>query len=624
MKSIAEYLAVFRNLVMTIALFFVASINGAGFVLAQDSAAKPTPVHAIAMHGKPALPADFTHLLYANPRAPKGGKVSYGVVGSFDSANPFILKSMRTSARGMIDGEYGNLVYEPLMMRTNGEPFTLYGLLAETVEMDDDRTFIQFNINPKARWSDGEPLTADDVIFTFELFRDKGRPPYSNRLDRIEKMEKIGENSVRFTFNDQSNREFPLILALTPILPKHAVNVETFDQSTLDPVIGSGPYRVAKIEPGERITYRRNSDYWAKDLPIKRGIDNYDEIAIEYFLSETTLFEAFKKGVIDIYPDGSATNWVRGYDFPAVKDGKVIKQVFKSQTPSGMYGFVFNLRRPTFQDRAVRKALTLLFDFEWMNKNLYEGVYTRTQSFWQGSTLSSFNRSASDAERELLAAFPDAVDEDIMNGKFRLPITDASGRDRRVQRAAFDLLQSAGYAIQDGVMVGPNGQKLAFEVMTQNEGQEKMAIAYQRSLAPLGIELAIRTVDDAQYQQRSQEFDYDMIVKSYPSSLSPGFEQLSRWGSAAKDVPGSFNYAGLADPAVDAMIDAMLNARTQDEFQAAVRAFDRVLLSGYYVVPAYHLDKSYLAYWNRVTGPSGMTPLYGYVLPSWWDKDVKN
>ncbi|MAY60742.1 MAG: ABC transporter substrate-binding protein [Rhizobiales bacterium] len=590
--------------------------------LAIPSAAQADPVHAIAMHGKPALPPDFTHFLYANPKAPKGGKVSYGVVGTFDSLNPFILKSMRTTARGVIDQDFGNLVYEPLMMRSQGEPFTLYGLLAKSVEWDDDRTFIQFNINPDARWSDGEPVTAEDVIFTFELFRDHGRPPYSNRLDRVAKMEKVGDNSVRFTFNEDGNREIPLIIAFTPILPKHGIDPETFERSTLKPIVGSGPYTIGKVELGERITFERNPEYWAKDLPVKRGLDNYDTITIEYFLSENTLFEAFKKGVIDIYPDGAVTNWLRGYDFPAAREKRVIKESYKRQTPSGMFGFVFNTRRPVFQDKAVRKALTLLFDFEWVNKNLYENVYTRTQSYWQGTMLSSFKRSASSLEKQLLAPFPDAVDPDIMDGSFRLPVTDASGRDRRVQRAAFDLLTEAGYTIKNRQLVDENGRVLAFEVMTQNEGQEKLAIAYQRALAPLGIKMTIRTVDDAQYQQRTQKFDYDMIIKSYPSSLSPGIEQRGRWSSMAKDLPGSFNFAGVADPAVDAMIDAMLNAREQEEFQAAVRAFDRVLLSGYYVVPTYHLGEAYLAHWDRVTGPSGMTPLYGYYLPSWWDKSA--
>lgn len=604
--------------------FLTSALRMAGTVIALSIAAaafpaRAEPVHGISMHGAPGLAPDFTHFLFANPDAPKGGKIAYGVVGTFDNLNPFILKSMRTTARGVIDGDYGNLVYEGLMIRSHGEPFTLYGLLAKSVEWDDERSFIQYNLNPAARWSDGAPVTPEDVIFTFEIMRDKGRPPYSTRLDRVAKMEKVGEHSVRFTFNEKSNREFPLILSLTPILPKHATNAETFDQSTLTPGIGSGPYRIGTVKPGESITYVRNPDYWGRDLPVKRGLDNYDEIKIEYFLSETAQFEAFKKGVFDVYPDGSATNWKRGYDFPAVKNGDVIKETFKSQTPSGMFGFVFNLRRPLFQDRNLRKAMTMLFDFEWANRNLYDNVYTRTQSYWQGSNLSALGKSAGAKEKELLAPFPDAVTEDVMDGSYKLAVSDGSGRDRRIQRAAYELLQQAGYTIKDGKLVDASGKQLAFEVMTQNEGQEKLAVAYQRSLAVLGIAMSIRTVDDAQYQQRSQTFDYDMIVKSFPSSLSPGFEQLGRWGSAARDVQGSFNYAGVADPAVDAVIDAMLNARTQEDFQAAVRAFDRVLISNYYVVPTYHLAQSWMAHWKHITGPAGMTPLYGYYLPAWWD-----
>lgn len=584
------------------------------------SVVRAEPVSAISMHGKPAMPKDFTHFLYANPKAPKGGEITYGVVGTFDNLNPFILKSMRTTARGLIDTEFGNLVYEPLMQRSQGEPFTLYGLLAKTVEWDEERSFIQYNLNPNARWSDGKPVTADDVIFTFELLRDKGRPPYSSRLERVAKMEKISDLSVRFTFNEESNREFPLILSMTPILPKHAIDVETFDQSTLTPIIGSGPYRVTEVKPGESITYTRNPDYWARELPVKRGLDNYDRITVEYFRSATTQFEAFKKGLFDVYPDGSATNWKRGYNFPDAESGKIVKQAYENQIPSGMFGFVFNLRREIFQDPKVRKGLSMLFDFEWANRSLFNNVYTRTQSYWQGSVLSSFGRPAGNIERKLLAPFPGAVSPEVMDGTYKLPKTDGSGRDRRIQRAALDILQSAGYSINAGKLVDDEGRQLAFEVMTQNLGQERLAIAYQRSLAALGIAMSIRTVDDAQYQQRSLNFDYDMIIKSYPSSLSPGYEQLGRWGSATRDVPGSFNYAGVADPAVDAMIDAMLNARTIEEFQAAVRAFDRVLISGNYIVPTYHLDKSWVAHRSYITAPAGAPPLYGYYLPAWWDK----
>jgi len=601
-----------RQLLRTLAIL-------AGALLSAGALAHAEPLHGIAMHGEPALPTDFTHLPYANPDAPKGGKVTYGVVGSFDSVRPFIVKSMRTTARGLADPVFGNLVYEPLMQRSQDEPFTLYGLLAETVEWDDERSFIQYNINPAARWSDGEPVTADDVIFTMELFKEKGRPPYSTRLNRVEKMEKVGPLSVRFTFNDSSNREFPLILSLTPVLPKHATDAESFDQSTLEPGIGSGPYVVSEVKPGERITYTRNPEYWARDLPIKRGIDNYDQIAVEYFLSETAQFEAFKKGVFDIYPDGSATNWSRGYDFPAVTSGEIVRKEYESKIPSGMYGFVFNTRKQLFEDVRVRQALTMLFDFEWANRSLYDNTYKRTHSFWDGSDLSSYGKPADAREREILAPFPEAVSAEIMEGTWTLPVTDGSGRDRKVQRAALTLLQEAGYRIDNGKLLDASNRPFAFDLMTQNEGQEKLAIAFQRSLAALGIEMAIRTVDDAQYQQRSQTFDYDMIMKSFSSSLSPGAEQINRWGSASRDQQGSFNFSGAASPALDAAIDALLNARTADDFRSAVRAYDRVLLSGHYVIPAFHLGKSWVAHRSRIAEPEGEAPLYGYYLPAWWD-----
>jgi peptide/nickel transport system substrate-binding protein len=583
------------------------------------SEAMAAPVHAISMHGEPALPADFKHFPYVNPNVKKGGKISYGVVGTFDSVNPFILKSMRTTARGMWDPGFGNLVYESLMQRSQDEPFTMYGLLAETVEWDDDRTFIQFNLNPKARWADGQPVTAEDVIFSFELLRDKGRAPFSNRLSKVAKMEKVGERSVRFTFTEEADREFPLLLALSPVLPKHAVNVDTFDRTTLEPPLGSGPYRVVQVEPGERIVYRRNPDYWGKDLPSKVGIDNYDEISVEYFLQENTLFEAFKKGEIDVYPEGSATKWARGYDFPAVRSGDVIKETFKPRTPSGMLGFVFNSRRPMFDNIKLRQGLALVFDFEWVNKNLFDGAYTRTQSYWQNSSLSFLGAAADDRELGLMGDVRERINPAILDGTYRLPVTDGSGRDRNVLREAVTLLREAGYSIKDGRMVDAKGTPLAFEIMSQNAGQEKIALAYQRFLAPLGIVARVRTVDDSQYQLRSQSFDYDVIIKSYPSSLSPGAEQISYWGSASRDRQGSSNFAGVADKDVDKLINNILQARTPEDFTAAVRAHDRLLVNNSYLVPLYHLDAQWIARWKHIGRPSTV-PLYGYQLPTWWDE----
>lgn len=585
----------------------------------QPAASVAAPVHGIAMHGEPALPADYTHFPYADPSVKKGGRVAYGVVGTFDSLNPFILKSMRTTARGMWDPEYGNLVYESLMQRSRDEPFSLYGLLAETVEMDDERSFIQFNINPKARWADGKPVTADDVIFTFELMRDKGRVPFASRLSRVEKMEKTGDLSVRFTFKPDAGREFPLLMALSPVLPKHAIDPETFDRSSLDLPMGSGPYKVAEVKPGERIVYKRNPDYWAKDLPSKTGFDNYDEISVEYFLQENTLFEAFKKGVVDIHPEGNPTKWARAYDFPAVTSGDVVQDTYKPKIPAGMLGFVFNLRRPVFDNAKLREGLALVFDFEWMNKNLYAGAYTRTQSFWQNSTLSFSGNPASEQERALLGDAVKKIPPEVLDGTYALPVTDGSGRDRTVLRKAIGLIKEAGYSIKDGRMVNGNGEPLSFEILSQNEGQEKMALAYQRFLAAVGIQATVRTVDDSQYQQRSQSFDYDIIIKAFSASLSPGVEQVGRWSSMARDLPGSDSFAGVADPDIDRLIDRIQQARQPEEFTDAVRALDRLLVAGHYLVPLYHIGEQWVARQKHIGHPD-VLPLYGYQLPVWWDE----
>lgn len=577
------------------------------------------PLHGIAMHGTPALPTDYKHFPYVNPDVKKGGKVAYGVVGTYDSLNPFNLKSIRTTARGMWDNIFGNMVYESLMVRSSDEPFTLYGLLAESVEWDENRTFIQFNLNPKAKWSDGQPVTSEDVIFSLEILRDKGRTPFSNRLKPVEKMEKVGERSVRFTFNDKVDREFPLILAFaTPILPKHAIDAATFDQSTLKIPVGSGPYKVKSVAPGQKIVYERDPNYWGKDVPSKVGFDNYDEISVEYFLQENTLFEAFKKGAIDVYLEGNPTHWSRAYDFPAASNGDVVKDVFKPELPTGMLGFVFNLRRPIFQNDGVREALSMAFDFEWANRNLFDGAYTRTESFWQNSRLSSLGRAADEKELAILGSAKDRIAPEILAGKSTLMTSDGSGGDRKILREVVEIFKKAGYTIKNGRMADASGKPLAFEIMTQSQDQEKVAVAYQRTLKMIGVDISIRTVDDAQYQARSGSFDYDIIMKSYPSSLSPGIEQVGRWGTDSKDRPGSFNFAGLGDPDVDRAIQAMLNARTMEDFTAAVRAYDRLLLAGHYLVPLYHIGEQWVARWKHIEHPSA-TPLYGYQLPTWWD-----
>ena len=576
------------------------------------------PMHGIAMIGDPALPADFDHLPYASPDAPKGGKITYGVVGTFDSLNSFIVQGGFTSARGLSDAVFGKLVIESLLERSADEPFTLYGNLAETVETPPDRSWVEFTINPKAKFSDGTPVTVDDVIFSMEILRDKGRPNYKAYYSKISAVERIGERGVRFDLEGADDRELPLIIGLMPVFPKHAIDPETFDKSTLKPPIGSGPYLVDEVRPPNSIVYKRNPDYWGKDLPIHRGLFNFDQVRVEYYRDANTMFEAFKKGLYDVNPEGDPARWHTAYDFPAANQGKVVKETIKTGMPKGMSGFVFNTRRPVFADKRVRQALATLFDFDWVNKNLYYGAFVRAGGYFNDSELSSVGRPASDKEKALLAPFPGAVDEDVMNGTYQ-PVS-AGGEDggRAAMRTALAALQEAGYALNGNKLVNrETGQPLAFEIMVVNNEDEKLALAYQRILQRIGITVSVRNVEDAQFQPRLQQFDYDMVRRSWSASLSPGNEQLGRWSSEAADRPSSFNYAGAREPAIDAMIDAMLAARTSDDFVAAVRALDRVLISGYYVVPLFYLPDQWLARWNTVEHPEA-TALTGYVLPTWW------
>ncbi|QDB99006.1 extracellular solute-binding protein [Mesorhizobium sp. 8] len=598
------------------------SFRLAAAVLSTFLAAVPArAAQGIAMQGEPELPPGYTHFPYANPDAPKGGAITYCVVGTFDNLNPFIIKSLRTTARGVIDIIYGNLVFETLMARNYDEAFGLYGLLADDVKMDPDRKWIEFHLDPKAKWSDGEPVTPEDVLFTYDTYTEKGRPPYSDRMKKVAKLEKTGERSVKFTFNDKADREFPLIIAMTPIIPKHAFDKETFDRTTLKPVIGSGPYTIAEVKPGDRIVFKRNPDYWGKDIPAKRGFDNYDQITVQYFLNANAMTEAFKKGICAIDTETDPVKRERDLDFPAYKQGKVVAETFQSGIPPVVNGFLFNTRLKKFADPAVRRALGMLYDFEWANKNLFDGKFTRTMSYWQGSELSALGHPASEKEKALLAPFPGRVPPDVMDGTWRPPVTDGSGQDRKVLKAAYDVLKTAGYHIEGGHMVDPQGQPFGFEILTSSQEEERLAALYQRTLAKLGIEVTIRALDGDQIQSRKQRFDFDVLIGStgFTNSLSPGIEQIGRWGSASANVEGSFNLAGVADPAVDAAIEAMLNARQKDDFVAAVRVLDRLLISGNYMVPMQHNTEQWIAYWAYMAHPD-KTSLYGYQLPTWWRK----
>ena len=584
-------------------------IAGAGTAQAEPG----KPAHAIAMHGTPKYEPGFAHFGYVNADAPKGGALTIGVLGSFDSINPLIVKGV--AARGVREH-----TLESLMGRSLDEPFSLYGLLAETIETDDERTYVEFTLNPEAKFSDGKTVTSEDVLFSWDLLKTKGRPNHRTYYGKVAKAEKVGERGVRFTFTNDVDREIPLIMGLMPILPKHAIDPETFEQTTLDAMIGSGPYMIDNVDPGGSITFRRNPDYWARDLGVKRGQDNFDTIRYEYFRDNNTLFEAFKKGLYDARPEDDPTRWATGYDFPAVKDGRVVLQEFETGVPKGMSAFVFNTRRAPFDDIRVRQALVRLFDFEWINRSLYYDLYSRTQSYFEGSELSAIGKPASDAEKALLADWGDAVRDDVMDGTYGLPQTDGSGRDREGLRAALKLLKDAGFETKDGVLVSKtNGTPFNFEILVANKEQERLALTYGRTLKRAGITVSVRLVDAAQYERRRIAYDYDTIQNFWFESLSPGNEQLFYWSGDAAKTDGTRNYPGIDNPAVDAMISALLAARERPAFVDAVRALDRVLVSGAYVVPLFHLPKQWMAR-KATLGVPEETSLYGYVFETWWQK----
>ena len=573
--------------------------------------AHAAPAAGLAMHGAPREPASFTHFPYVNPDAPKGGALTLAKRGTFDSLNPLIVKG--ESAEGVRD-----YVYESLLARAYDEPFSLYGLIAEAVQSPPDRSFVEFTLNPAAKFSDGTPITVEDVIFSYELLRDHGRPNHRSYYKKVARVERTGERKVKFTFDGGGDREMPLIMGLMPVLPRHLIDPANFETTSFAPPIGSGPYLVDEVKPGRSISFKRDPHYWGADLPVNRGLYNFDEIRFDYYRDSGTLFEAFKSGAIDALPDDDPTRWTEGYDFPAVRDGRIVKEEFPLAVPAGMSALVFNTRRPLFADQRVRQALIGMFDFAWINRTLYAGQYARTQSYFDRSELSSHGRPADAGEKALLGPFAGEVKPAIMDGSFAFPVSDGTGENRDGRTKALALLDEAGYRLKDGTLVNAaSGEPVTFEILAATRAEERLLLTYARALKQIGIEARIRQVDAAQYQRRKQTYDFDMIQFDWPVSLSPGNEQSFRWGSEAAMTEGSFNYAGVKSAGVDAMIPALLEAEDEASFIAAVRALDRVLLSGDYVIPLFHLPRQWLAHRREVKGPT-TTPLYGYQLDSWW------
>lgn len=576
----------------------------------------PPARHAIAMHGEPLLPQGFAQFPYVNPQAPAGGAVTLGILGSFDSLNPFIIKGV--SAAGLRD-----FLYESLLTRGLDEPFTLYGHIAETVVVADDRSAITFNINPKAKFADGKAITADDILFSWKTLRDHGRPNHRAYYKKVTKAERLSDLSVRFEL-EPGDRELPLILGLMPVLPSHLLNEVTFQRTTLVPPVGSGPYTISSVDPGRGLVYKRNRNWWANDLPTSRGRFNFDEIRYDYFRDDAAMLEAFKSGKVDLRVEEDPSRWAGGYGVHDKKGRKLVRREFEIGLPAGMNALAMNTRRPVFADPKVREGIIKLFDFTWINENLFHGLYERTQSYFERSILSSVGHPADQMETALLANFPHAVLPEIMAGTYRMPVSDGTGRNRANWRAALGLFGEAGYDLKNGKLTHrKTGKQLSFELLAGTTLNERLFLSFARDLEKLGIAARVRIVDSAQYQQRIKSYDYDMIQTRWPSSLSPGNEQIFRWSSTMAGREGSFNFAGVKNKAADAMIEAMLAARKEDEFISTVRALDRVLLSGHYVVPMFHLPKQWVGYWTNLRQPE-KTSLFGYQLDTWWTTDLQD
>jgi len=584
------------------------------------------PRHAIAMHGEPALSEAFSHPPYANPDAPKGGRLVQGVLGTFDNLNPFVARGLVAQGlRGPLvsnNNIISGYVVESLMARGYDEPFTLYGLVAKTIETDTERTYVIFAIDPAARFSDGKAVTAEDVLFSWRLLRDKGRPNHRIYYGKVAKAEALDERRVRFDLTGSEDRELPLILGLMPVLPRHVINPDTFEDAGFTTPIGSGPYTISRIEVGKSLTLARNPSYWGRDLPINRGLWNFEEIRFDYYRDANSYHEAFKKGLFDVRTETDPGRWQTLYDFPAMQDGRVVRETFAGSLPKPSLFFVFNTRRPVFADMRVREAIALLFDFEWINQNIFHGLYRRSASYFHGSELSAHGRPADKRERALLAPYPDAVRPDVLDGTWSPPASDGSGRDRTVLRRALTLLTAAGYQLRGTEMVEQStGRPLTFEIMvaTRNEAmdEERLSLLYANNLKRAGIAVRVRPVDAVQFEARRLEFDFDMMPSRWDQSLSPGNEQVFYWSAAAADSNGSRNYMGVKSQAVDAMIDALLQAKDRPDVVAAVRALDRVLISGHYTVPLFHPPEQWIARWSYVRHPAA-TSLSGYLPETWW------
>ena len=583
-------------------------ILSAGFAQAE-------PQHGIAMYGSPALPQDFVSLPYANPDAPKGGRIILGEVGSFDSLNPFILK-------GRVPWQFRYLGYESLMGRNWDEPFSLYGLLAESIDVGPNRQWVEFTLRPEAKFSDGSPVTVEDVMWSYETLGTKGHPKYLGAWQKVAKMEQTGERKIRFTFNTE-DRELALIIGMRPILKKSQYEDKDFTASSLEAPIGTGPYVVDDLEQGRYLVLKRNPDYWGKDLPFRRGTHNFDEIRMEFFTDANVRFEAFKAGEIDVMREGNAGKWATLYDFPAMRAGEVVKSEIPHQRPTGLKGLVMNTRNPIFADWRVRQAMILAFNYEFISQTVNGRAAPRIKSYFDNSVLAMEPGPAKGRVAELLTPFADELSRDTIEG-YTLPVSDGSERNRKNIRKAMALLAQAGWDVENGVMQNSAGQPFAFEIVLKQGASEVRSIVdlYVEALKRLGMQPTVTVIDKAQYKERTNAYDFDMAFYARGASLSPGNEQMLYWGSYGVTRPGTRNWMGMKSPAAEVMINTMLNARDREELGIAARALDRIITAGRYVIPIWADGPSRIAHKSFLHYRADHLPIYGdwigFMPDVWW------
>ncbi|HZB92310.1 MAG TPA: extracellular solute-binding protein [Stellaceae bacterium] len=598
----------------------LAALLAALFAL-PAAAQSDAPSYGLSLFGDPLkYPPGFTHFDYINPDAPKGGSVRFGDIGTFDNLNPFILRGV--SYIRFADSMVGTgAVYDSLMAGALDEPNAAYGLIAQSVELPPDRSSITFTLHPEARFQDGSPITAEDVCWTYETLITKGHPQYRVIFANVEKCDVLGPHRVKFQFKNGNDRDLPMEVAGLPVLSKKWWQGRDFSQPTLDIPLGSGPYRIAKVDPGRSITYERVKNYWAQDLPVNKGTNNFDTMRVDYYRDMSVMFEALKAGQIDVRGEYTAKDWATAYDFPAVKDGMVIKAEVHHEVPQGMQGFVFNTRRPIFSDPRVRRAIGYLFDFQWTNKTILYSAYKRTKSYWENSDLAAHGLPQGE-ELKLLESYRGRIPDAVFTTPYEPPVYDGSGDIRPGIREALRLFQEAGWSVKGGKLVNDKtGQPFTFEFLSDEPRLEKVVLPFLENLRRVGIFAQMRDIDAAQYENRMRNYDFDMIMVNYAASLSPGTELREFFGSAAAKHPGSANTSGIEDPVVDDLIERAIRAKSRAALVPIVHALDRVLLNGYYVVPLWYADYYRVAYWNKFGLPK-VQPKYASsasaVINTWW------